>query len=253
MTGSIDLSTGTVIVLCAIMALAGFIQAAAGFGLALLAVPLMSLVIAPQTAVVAMFFAGTLSSLLLATTLRGSIEPSDARRLSVGAIVAMPIGVVLLLVSPSWLLRLALGVVTISAAVWLMIDKPHRRAARTFRPTTTYAVGAVSGVLNTALATNGPPLVVYLQSRALEPLVFRATISFVFVISSLVGLVMLFIGGAVHVAALWVFVVTLLPGLAGWTGGYLIAGRLDHEHFARIADVLLIVGGALSIAKAIGA
>ena len=48
-------------------------------------------------------------------------------------------------------------------------------------------VGFVSGVLNTSLSTNGPPLVFGLQARHLGAAPFRATISTVFAFSNIVG------------------------------------------------------------------
>ena len=235
----------------AIVALAGFVQATAGFGFALLAVPLLSLVIAPQTAVVVVFLQGACSSLLTAGRHRAHVDWLEARRLSLGAIVAMPLGVVLLLTASASALRLGLGVVTCSAACYLLWPGATRRAAYEPRPLVTYAVGALSGVLNTSLATNGPPLVVYLRARGFDVATFRSTISTVFAVSSAVGLVLLALGGAVHALALEYFALTLVPALAGWALGNATAGRLRSAHFNKVVDVLLLVSGALAIAKAV--
>ena len=132
----------------------------------------------------------------------------------------------------------------------MLLPATKRRPDLVVRPWATYAVGAVSGVLNTALATNGPPLVLYLRARGLAVSAFRGTISAVFVVSDVVGLAI----------------------LAGQRGdprrrrpllrahprarrrrlgvGSATASRLRHHHFVRMVDLLLLVSGVLAIAKA---
>ena len=245
------LALGTVVYAAVVVLAAGFFQSAAGFGFALLAVPLLSLAIPPQTAVVVVFLQGSTSSLLTAAHRRGDVVRTEATRLSAGAVVAMPLGALILVTASAGALRLALGVVTCSAAVYMLLPSTRRRQDLVVRPWATYAVGAVSGVLNTALATNGPPLVVYLRTRGLAVGAFRATISVVFIVSSAVGLVVLVVSGAVHATAVHYFVLTLVPALAGWAIGAATASRLRHHHFVRMVDVLLLVSGALAIAKAV--
>lgn len=235
--------------LAVVLLAAGFFQSAAGFGFALLAVPLMSLAVVPKTAVVVVFLDSALMSVILASRQREHIDWPDATRLSVAAVCAMPVGVVLLVVSPAWVLRLAVGLVTTAAAIWMLISKPSQRGRREFSRGVTYSVGAISGILNTSLSTNGPPLVIYLQSRGLEQGAFRATISVVFTISNVVGLVMLLIGGAIHAQALQVFAITFVPAMIGFALGSLAAPRLRSDHFAHLVDGLLLVGGLLALAK----
>ncbi len=251
MTTSVwGLALGSVLFAGAVVLAAGFFQSAAGFGFALLAVPLLSLAVPPQTAVVVVFLHGTGSSLLTATHRRGDVDRAEATRLSLGAVVAMPLGALILVTASAGTLRLALGVVTCSAAIFMLLPATKGRPDLVVRPWTTYTVGALSGVLNTALATNGPPLVVYLRARGLAVAAFRGTISAVFVVSDVVGLVILLATGAVHAAAVHYFVLTLVPAVVGWAVGSATASRLRHHHFVRMVDLLLLVSGALAIAKA---
>lgn len=245
------LPLGSVVFAVVVVLAAGFVQSAAGFGFALLAVPLLSLSVPPQTAVVVVLLHATLSSLFTAAHRRGDVDRLEARRLSLGAVVAMPLGALILVTASPGGLRLALGVVTCSAAVFLLLPATKGRPVLAVRPWVTYAVGGVSGILNTALATNGPPLVVYLRARGLGVATFRGTVSVVFVVSDVVGLAILTATGAVHAAAVHYFVLTLVPAAVGWALGSVAASRLRHHHFARMVDVLLLVSGALAIAKAV--
>ena len=244
------LALGPVLYTAAVVLAAGFVMSAAGFGFALLAVPLLSLAIPPQTAVVVVFLHATGSSLLTATHRRGDVDRVEATRLSIGAVAAMPLGALVLVTASAGALRLALGIVTCSAALVMLLPATKRRPDLVVRPWATYAVGAVSGVLNTALATNGPPLVVYLRARGLAVSAFRGTISAVFVVSDVAGLGILVASGAIHSAAVRYFVLTLAPAAVGWAVGSATASRLRHHHFVRLVDLLLLVSGVLAIAKA---
>ena len=238
------------LVLGAITLVAGFVQATAGFGFALLAVPLMALVIPPQAAVVIVFLHGTVSSLLIAARHHDHIDRSETWRLSAGAVVAMPLGALILITASAGVLRIALGVATCTAALWMLHPATKRRADLVVRPSATYAVGALSGVLNTALATNGPPLVVYLRARGMATDAFRSTLSAVFTISNVVGLVILVVSGAVHRPAVAAFVLTLPLGLMGWAVGNTVSGKLHNNHFIHLVDIVLLISGVLAILRA---
>ena len=245
------LTVGSVLFAGAVVLAAGFFQSAAGFGFALLAVPLLSLAMPPQTAVVIVFLHGTASSFLTAAHRREEVDRPEAARLTAGAVVAMPLGALILVTASAGALRLALGIVTCSAAVYMLLPSTRRRRDLVVRPWATYTVGALSGILNTALATNGPPLVVYLRARGMGQGPFRATISVVFIVSSVVGLGILLATGAVHATAVHYYVLTLAPALVGWATGNATAPRLRHHHFVRLVDLLLLVSGLLAITKAV--
>jgi uncharacterized membrane protein YfcA len=245
------LSLSSVLFAGVVVLTAAFFQSATGFGFALLAVPMLSLVIPPQTAVVVVFLEGAGSSLLTATHRRGDVDRTEATRLSVGAVVAMPLGALILVTASAGALRFALGIVTCSAALVMLLSGARRHAVLEVRPWATYAVGAVSGVLNTALATNGPPLVVYLRARGLGVAAFRGTLSVVFIVSSVVGLGILLETGAVHAPAVHYAVLTLVPALVGWALGNAVADRLRHHQFVRLVDLVLLTSGLLAVTKAL--
>ena len=234
-----------------IIGLAAFLQSLVGFGFALLAVPLLVLVIPPKTAVVVVFLLGAIASLLTVRSARGSIDAAEARRLSIGAVLAMPLGVVLLLNASSLVLRLILGVLTIAAALWMLLASDEAKPVGPPRPFVAYGTGAISGVLNTSLSTNGPPLVVYLRTRGLDQATFRSTISVVFSISNAVGLAMLAVGGAIHSDAVRLAVLAVPIDLIGWVLGNAAAKRLAAHHFDRVVDGALLVSGVVVLAKAL--
>ena len=205
-----------------------------------------------KSAVVIVILNGTIVCAWLSVRLRRQIEWSTTRRLGLGAIVGAPIGVVILSVVSATALRLTLGVTTCVAAVWIIVSSrlgnpapvvPHR--------STTFAMGLASGVINTSLATNGPPLVYELRRTGFRDDRFRATISAVFLVSNLIGLPLLALAGLITTADLALAASSFVPCTAGIAVGTRIGGRMEPSHFAWAVDLLLMATGLLTISKAI--
>jgi len=246
------ISIGTVAAIAGIVFAAAALQRAVGFGFALLAVPLMAFVVPTKSAVVIVFLNGTVTCVWLALRLRRHIEWPTARRLGLGAIVGAPLGVVILSVVSATTLRLTLGVTTCLAALWIMISSRRLHPAPVVpHGSTTLAVGFVSGVLNTSLATNGPPLVYELRRTGFRDDRFRGTISAVFVLSNLIGLPLLALAGLITAYDVALAATSLLPCVAGIVVGSAIGGRMEPSHFAWAVDLLLMATGLLTISKAI--
>lgn len=158
-------------------------QVIAGFGFGLLSMPIMTLAIPVEQAVVVSTLLSMASTLWMGWHLRADIDRPIAKRITLAALVGMPLGLWILSVVSDRALRLTLGVSVLIATVLLVrrINLAH------VGPRLDIALGFVSGVLNTSLSTNGPPLVFGLQARQMKPDQFRATLSAVFAMSSIVA------------------------------------------------------------------
>jgi hypothetical protein len=202
--------------------------------------------------VVIVFLNGTVTCAWLAIRLRRHIERTMARRLGVGAVAGAPVGVIILSVTSAATLRLVLGVTTCLAAGWIIVSSrlarpdpvvPHRSTA--------FAMGFASGVINTSLATNGPPLVYELRRAGFHGDRFRATISAVFLLSNLIGLPLLALAGLITRFDVVLAVTSVLPCIAGIIVGSWIGDRMGPSHFGWAVDLLLLATGLLTISKAI--
>ena len=178
----------------AVVGCAGFVQKISGFGFGLIVVPLLSLFLSPQEGVIISTLLAMYTTAAQAWTEREHCDTAVAHRVFAGACVGMPVGLVLFVMGSANQLRLAVGVVVILAGLLLArgftLDHASRRDE--------FVLGAVSGVLNTSVSTNGPPVVFLLQARGYEPHVFRGTISRVFVYSNVVSLTLFVVAGKVR-------------------------------------------------------
>jgi uncharacterized membrane protein YfcA len=160
----------------------------------------------------------------------------------------MPFGLVILNVVPDRSLKVVLGVAVLVATVLLVrrINLSH------VGPGLDITTGFLSGLLNTSLSTNGPPLVFNLQARHLAPDEFRATITRVFALSNIVGLSLFLLDGKVTADGLKAALRSPCPR-GDWANCW--AGRcarhVHGERFRVMVLALLFVAGTSTIVFAL--
>ena len=226
---------------------AAFVQVIAGFGFALLCMPIMTLAIPVEKAVVVSSLLGILTTTWQAWHLRADVERPLVRRFSITAFIGMPLGLVLLNVVSDRNLRLVLGVSVLIATAMLV----RRIDLRHVGPPLDYSAGFVSGVLNTSLSTNGPPLVFALQARHLTADRFRATISTTFAISNIGGIALFLADGKVTLDGLRAAAIALPAWAAGQLIGWPVRKHMHGERFRWLVLVLLFAAGLSAIVFAL--
>ena len=162
MSESTFVTTAQLIVIGVAVFFAALMQIVAGFGFALLAVPLMTLAIEPKVAVVVSTLTGVFVTGWQAYRDRAEADRGLVRRMTIGAYIGMPLGLLVFITVDDNVLRLMLGIAVLIAAVMLALRVNLHQAG----PRLDYGSGLVSGVLATSLSTNGPPLVFALQERS---------------------------------------------------------------------------------------
>ena len=241
------MSTGQLIVVALAIFVAAFVQMLAGFGFALLAMPVMTLAIPVEEAVV------IVAILSLATTgwqsihLRHDAQRPLARRLIFASFVGMPLGLVILDVVDDTTLKIVLGIAVLVATALLAyrLDLAH------VGPALDIACGFTSGVLNTSLGTNGPPLVFDLQARAIEANTFRATLSMVFVFGNMLALALFTLSGKVTDDVVRAAVVAGPAWLLGQALGWPSRKHVQDERFRWLVLTLLFATGTTAIVFAV--
>lgn len=240
-----------VLLVMAVVLAAAFVRSSLGFGDAVLAMPLLALIIGIKTAAPLVAFMGPAISILI---LAGNWRRGDwraAARLVIASFLGIPLGIFLLARLPEEPLRIALGIIIMLYGAFGLLG-PSPRPGRERRGVT-FLVGFGAGVLGGAYNTNGPPVVIYGMLRDWPPDRFRATLQSYFLPT---GLAILAGHGT---AGLWTSdVIRLfalsLPGLAlgVWAGGK-VNRALPHDVFRRAVHVSLVMMGALLIARSLTA
>lgn len=247
MADSATVTTVQLVVVAVAIFVAAFTQVIAGFGFGLLAMPIMTLAIPVEQAVVVSTMLGMVSTSWMGWHLRADMIRDLAKRLTLAALVGMPLGLWILNVVSDRALRLALGCSVLIATALLVrrINLAH------VGPLMDVGLGFISGVLNTSLSTNGPPLVFDLQARQLKPAQFRATIAAVFAFSNVVALTLFIGGGKVTNDGLHVALIALPVWALGQGVGWPIRKHVDGERFRVMVLVLLSIAGTTAIVFAV--
>lgn len=234
--------------MCAAVFVAAGTQQLAGFGYALMAVPLLSLVVGTKDAVALSSLSGLAGTGLMAIRLRHRTDRPVVKRLLLGAVVGMPLGIVVLRRAPAPPLQVAVSVVVLLAVALLASGFRLRRES----PRTELGAGFLSGMINTSIGIGGPPVVLVLQAAEHEQHAFRATTVSYFVVSNLVALP-LFLASGVVSSSTWAVGVFAVPAaLVGTLVFERVAFRVRTEHFRVLVLALLVLAAVVSLARVLG-
>jgi uncharacterized membrane protein YfcA len=225
---------------------ATLVRSTFGFGEALVAVPLLALVIPVPVAVpLATLLSITVAGLILAQDWR-KVHARSAWWLVIPTLVGIPVGLFLLIAVPAPAVKAAMACVIIAFSGYCLAGrwKPHFPDDRF-----AWAFGFGAGVLGGAYGMNGPPLVVYATLRGWTPEHFRATLQGYFFPASAAGMC------GFWAAGLWVPDVTryylwsLAPAAVAIILGRAANRRMHPAAFVRYVHLGLIALGVLLLAQ----
>ena len=171
-----------------------FVRGLAGFGMAILLVPVLALALSPVEAVLAANLLGLLAGLADWRWMTGHAEPS-ARTISVVVALTTLPGMAVLALTPAPLARLLIALVALSAFAVMLL--PQRKGEHHGKATT-LAVGAASGVLTGFAGMPGPPVVPYYVGRPIPRETAKASMILIFTAAGAIGLVSGTILGVLH-------------------------------------------------------
>lgn len=221
-----------------------FVRSALGFGDAVIAMPLLAMVIGIKTAtpLVALFASTIAASILIRNWRKTDFQATW--RLIISSLIGIPVGLIFLTQFSETILKLCLGTLVAGYGAY-RIFRPGFSIGKASFPA--YIFGFFAGILGGAYNTNGPPIVIYGTLRRWAPQDFRATLQGYFFPT---GLLIVAGHGA---AGLWTpqvgkFYLICLPFVAA---GIFLGGRINRsiqgDLFIRIINCVLIVLGLVLI------
>jgi uncharacterized membrane protein YfcA len=221
---------------------ATLISSTFGFGSALFAMPLLTLMLGISTATPLFGLVGpTIASIILARNWR-LVELASAWRLVLSTLAGIPVGVWLVTQVPGELVTHLLGAFLVGFALYRLCKW---ELVKLDSPAWAAPIGFVAGILGGAYNTNGPPIVMYGEMRRWSPREFRATLQSYFLPTGLGILVSHGVAGLWNARVFELYGVSL-PGIlvAIAIGGW-INHRLPTERFQTLLSLLLMLLGIL--------
>ena len=246
--GAIDL-TPTELGLCALAVLAGAIlKGYTGFGASMLWMTSLSLLLLPLQVVPMVLMFEVATSIYLLPGLWRQVEWKSIMVLLMGTWATTPIGIYALSSLPPAPIRIALGLVVITAAILILRGFALRRVPGT---PATLTVGGAAGLLNGSMGIVGPPVILFYFSSPIGVAVGRASIITYFIGTDSVATAMFAGQGLIGTEVLW-RTVTFLPLLfAGVAMGNRRFLETDPDTFKRIALVVLVILSVALLVRAL--
>jgi hypothetical protein len=247
MTGVEAPGPAAILALSAVVALSAVFRGFTGFGFAIVAVPLLSLLVSPTRAVAVATGLQVLGGLVdLHRSARSCHWPS-IRWLVAGVVLTAPIGALIL----SWV---APDVARLLVAAACAIAVAALALGVTFAtmpgPAGTVAVGAVAGLFSGLAAMPGPPAITFYLASPLSPAQVRASLIVFFLFAALIAGVSLVATGAFGRAELLLSLVGLPVMIAGSAIGAALFRRLGGAH-RRVSLAALSTIALLTAARGI--
>jgi uncharacterized membrane protein YfcA len=224
----------------AVLFVATVVRSAFGFGEALVAVPLLALVLPVEVAApVAVLLSITVAAIVIAQDWR-EVHIGSAAWLVVSTLFGIPMGLLILKSVPESAVKATLAILIIAFSAWSLVTR-HPHELKNDRLAWLFGFGA--GVLGGAYGMNGPPLVVYGALRRWSPANFRATLQGYFLPASLMGMF------GYWVAGLWTWDVTRYYLLSLPTAVLAIfLGRLINRRLEARRFLIYVHAGLIAIA-----
>jgi uncharacterized membrane protein YfcA len=223
-----------------IVFLAVFVQSSIGFGIALVAMPLLVALLGIQIAAPLVALLALIAEIFILIRYREALNLRVVWQLIIASLIAVPLGVLALGNLDADVVTAALGVILAVYAIYALFSPTlPELASRGWA----YAFGFIAGLLGGAYNTPGPPVIIFGNCRGWPPDEFKGNLQGFFVVNSL-AVVLVHMFGGNYSADVWHNVLLAIPGMIlGLIAGFILSKRINAELFRKIVLVLLIILG----------
>ena len=218
------------------------IRSTFGFGNALVAMPLLFLLIGVKAASPLVALSGTVISLVMLIQEWRALQWKETIFLLAASLPGIPLGLALLTSVPESMVRGILGLVLIGFGLFNLVGVglPYLASHWLALP-----FGLLAGILGGAYNTNGPPIIIYALFRGWTKDQFRASLQGFFLVSNVLIIAGHGLTGLWTREVIYQFIYSIpLVGLAVFLGGK-IASSFSEELFNKVIYYFLILTGIL--------
>lgn len=228
-----------------------FIRSTFGFGEALVALPLLALILPLRVAVPLAIMLSIAIALLVVLQDHQHIHFQQAKWLIISALPGIPLGLYLMLQLKEEVTKIALGLLICLFSIYSIFKKPRQskqhsqngQITQKRRTGLLYLMGFLSGLLGGAYGLNGPPLVYYGDKQGWSAAHFRATLQAYFLPASTFALVGFIAKSMVTAQVLhyfWIALPSAIPAI--YLGRWLNKQFTTGIFFKIVYGLLLLLG-----------
>lgn len=231
--------------------LGAFVKSVTGMGYPLLAVPVITLALGIEDAVVIVAAPNLAANALLCLAARdGRHESRDLPVFLGWGFAGAVVGTFALVRVPEEPLLVALAA-TIVGFVAISLRAPDLRLAPATTARWSGPVGLVAGVMQGAVGVSGPVVATWLHGYRLPKHAFVFSVTAIFGVTGAVQLALLALAGELTSRRLGVSLVAFLPVLAMVPVGSALRARLSGHAFARAVLAVLVVSGLALVVEVV--
>lgn len=214
------------------------LQTSTGFGFSILATPFLILMFDVREAIQINLLLSFVISLALVAKIRHDVNWNYFKRLVVGSVVGLPIGIGIFLVANMTVLKMVVAILILVLTILLILQYRIRQSAGG-----DFVIGGLSGVFTTSMGMPGPPILLYFSGTGLAKEALRATtLAFYLVIYALSFIVQFAFAGTNQVV--WLNSLYALPiVIAGLIIGEWLFPKINQHYFRLLIYVLLLFTG----------
>jgi hypothetical protein len=226
--------------------LGGFVQGLAGFGVMLVALPLMAFLIDIKTAIPLIILLGLVINLMLIYQLKEHFTAKRWLPLIIASYPGIPLGIYIHQSISQRPLEILVGVVLLATTINAWINfRPARPLGRMWG----CAAGFMAGCLAGSIGASGPPVIIYTSLQPWSKEEIKSTLVAFFMINGIGVFLFYFLNGffTVHIAGLFGY--CALPLIAGVLAGSLLYGRINDRFYRNAVLCLLGLLGVLMLFK----
>ena len=240
MTSIAGFELAQLLLVSAVVLLAALLRGFTGFGFALVAVPVFSLIMPPTEAVVLSALLTLTISLIGIRSYWGVVPLKPMWPLVLMACAGTAAGTWLVTMISASHFQFWAGLSVILACLGMSCFRPLQRP---LHPIFAWLTGLLSGLMNGALAIPGPPMIIYAMLQEPQPQRSRALLMTFFLAASLLALASYAVAGFFNLRTAGYFLASIPALYAGDRIGYYLFRHFGSALYRRIALLGLLVMG----------
>ncbi len=222
--------------------LAGLVRGFAGFGTAMVFLPVAGSVVSPIWALTIMVVMDVIGPLPNVPRALRDGHPGDVVRLSAGMLLALPIGILLLSAMAPDAYRYAVSIIALILLVALIMGLRYRGP---LGKKLIFGTGAIGGFLMGSIGLAGPPVIMLYMASTHPAKVIRANLTLFLLSADAMLLVFFAITGFLSLTPVVMGLIVAVPYLLANVAGAAIF-KPEYEKAYRIAAYTIIAGSAIA-------
>ena len=221
--------------------IAGVVRGFAGFGTAMIFLPMAAQVLSPFEVLTVLVIMDLTGPLIHVPRALKDGHPADVVRLGLGAAIAVPLGVRVLSLAEPEVFRWGVSIVALVLLTLLVLGVRYRGVLT--KPMM-FGTGLLGGFLGGSVGLPGPPVIMLYMASTLPPSAIRANNTLYLILADVLILTVLAVRGFLVASAVAIGIIAIVPyTLGNWIGAKIF--RPEAEKAYRLAAYAIIAVSAL--------